>query len=243
VFAVPVESASALSAVSIVLLGFSLGMRHALDPDHVVAVAAIVSRERTLRGAALLGSLWGVGHTLTLVLVGGAIVLFDIVVPPRIALGMELSVAFMLVLLGALNVARVVRDSRASAGRHDEHGGHHEHGAALAGLDRRLGRFAIYQAARSLVVGIVHGLAGSAALALLVLGTLRNPLWALVYLLVFGAGTIAGMMLITTVLAMPFAYTARRFGRMNRWLGLFSGLLSLGFGGLLVYQISFGAAH
>jgi high-affinity nickel permease len=235
-----------IPALTVVLLGFSLGMRHATDPDHVVAVATIVSRERSLRGAALLGSLWGVGHTLTIVLVGGAIILFGIVIPPRVGLGMELSVGLMLVLLGGLNLAAVARGARVMAAEAAAGPEHHEHphpharaGGVFDRLDRRLRHVGAYQIARPLVVGVVHGLAGSAAVALLVLGTLRDPVWATAYLVVFGVGTVAGMMLITTALAMPFAYTARRFAGMNRRLGLISGLLSVAFGAFLVYRIGF----
>jgi high-affinity nickel permease len=230
----------AISVLSIVLLGFSLGMRHATDPDHVVAVTTIVARERTLRGAALLGSLWGVGHTLTIVLVGGAIVVFGVVIPTRVGLAMELSVAVMLILLGGLNVGGVARHARAVAGHAATHGPHDDHAEGpVERLDRGLGHLGVYQLVRPLVVGVVHGLAGSSAVALLVLGTIRDPRWAIAYLLVFGVGTIAGMMLITAALAMPFALTARRFSRLNRWLGLASGLLSLAFGAFLVYQIGF----
>ena len=93
-----------LTLLSIVVLGFFLGMRHATDADHVVAVTTIVSRERSVGAAALIGVLWGVGHTLTILLVGGAIILFGIVIPPRMGLTMELSVALMLILLGVLNL-------------------------------------------------------------------------------------------------------------------------------------------
>jgi high-affinity nickel-transport protein len=210
-------------------------MRHATDPDHVVAVATIVARERTLRRAALLGLLWGVGHTLTIVVVGGCIVVFGIVVPPRLGLGMELCVAAMLLLLGALNVHGVLRDERAMA----HPAGNHERSGAVGAIDRRLGHFRPFTVVRPLAVGVVHGLAGSAAVSLLVLGTVGDPAWALAYLLVFSLGTIAGMMLITTTLAVPFASTARRFERHHRWLGLVSGLLSLALGAFLVYRIGF----
>lgn len=106
----------AMSLAAVLALGFFLGMRHATDADHVVAVSTIVSRQRTLRAAAPIGMLWGVGHTLTILLVGGAILLFGIVIPPRLGLGMELSVALMLVLLGALNVRSVLRVSELSLG-------------------------------------------------------------------------------------------------------------------------------
>ena len=95
--------------VSIVLLGFFLGMRHATDPDHVIAVTTIVARQRRVGAAALIGVLWGIGHTLTIVAVGGAIIVFGVVIPPRLGLTMELSVALMLILLGLLNVAGIMR--------------------------------------------------------------------------------------------------------------------------------------
>lgn len=241
-----------ISLFSILFLGFFLGMRHATDADHVVAVTTIVSRERTLRAAAPIGAIWGLGHTVTILVVGGAIILFGIVIPPRVGLTMEFSVALMLILLGGLNLAVFTRDARALARRdrhvhagdttphdHAHDAGHRAADATLTRLDRQLGRFGAYRFVRPLVVGVVHGLAGSAAVALLVLGTIRDPLWALGYLLVFGVGTIAGMLLITTALAMPFAYAARRFDRLHRGLGVVSGLLSLAFGVFLVYEIGF----
>jgi len=249
--------------VSVILLGFFLGMRHATDADHVIAVTTIVSRQRSLTSAMAVGALWGIGHTLTILLVGGAIVLFGLVIPPRVGLTMELSVALMLILLGILTLSgRLgrVREAVSLARGHGDPGhahphrhgdyvhnhphghgpvdhGHREDQTPQAWLDRTLGQLGVYQLIRPLVVGLVHGLAGSAAVALLVLATIRDPGWAVAYLLVFGVGTIAGMMLITTAVALPFAYTARRFGHLNRHLATASGLLSLAFGLFLVYQI------
>jgi high-affinity nickel-transport protein len=252
-----------LELLPLLAFGFFLGMRHATDADHVIAVTTIVSRERSVWLAALIGSLWGAGHTLTIVAVGGAIILFGIVIPPRVGLTMEFSVAIMLVLLGVLNLTGILRWLRAGLGidRHDHplphshphahgdyvhthphgHGpddhGHAEDETPQARLDRTFGRLGLYQTMRPLIVGVVHGLAGSAAVALLVLATIRDPMWALAYLLIFGVGTIVSMMLMTTAIAVPFAYTATRFARLNHYLGLASGLLSLGFGLFLAYQI------
>jgi len=225
-----------MGLLSILALGFFLGMRHATDSDHVVAVTTIVRREKSLLSASMVGALWGLGHTLTILVVGGAIILFGIVLPARVGLTMELSVALMLVVLGALNVAGFRREVRAIQDAHD----HDEEKPAKIGLGR-------YQAIRSLIVGTVHGLAGSAAVALLVLATIRDAAWAILYLLLFGAGTVAGMMLITSALAVPLAYTASRFA-WSRHLSWMTGLLSVGFGLFLVYQIGyvdglFRAAH
>ncbi|MGH7599045.1 MAG: high-affinity nickel-transport family protein [bacterium] len=252
--------------LSIIFLGFFLGMRHATDADHVIAVTTIVSRQRTIRGAALIGILWGLGHTLTIILVGGAMIIFSVVISPRLGLSLELGVALMLIILGFLNLKGITRwiseTFSASQGRKSEihhahphsHGdyvhshvhshnpeehGHREDETPQGWLDRTFGKLGIYQVIRPIIIGVVHGLAGSAALALLVLPVIHDPLWAIAYLLVFGLGTIAGMALITTAIALPFAYTANWSVKINRYLGVASGLLSLGFGLFLVYQIGF----
>jgi ABC-type nickel/cobalt efflux system permease component RcnA len=246
-----------LEPLSAVLLGFFLGIRHATDPDHVIAVTTIVTRLRSARSAALIGLLWGIGHTLTILAVGSAIVLFEVVIPPRLGLGMEFSVALMLIGLGVWNVRGVFRrramvaDAHSHAHRHGDYVHTHDHGhgpgthghaddaTPQARLDRAFGRLGLYQVMRPLVAGIVHGLAGSATIALLVLATIRDPGWAIAYLLVFGLGTIAGMLVITVTISVPLAFTTRRLVNANRYLALASGLVSLGFGAFLAYQIGF----
>jgi hypothetical protein len=265
-------SAEVTNLASLLLIGFFLGVRHATDADHVIAIATIVSRQRSLRGSALIGAAWGIGHTLTILTVGGAIILFGIVIPARMGLVMELAVGIMLVLLGVLTLTGFsgVRGAAAppEPGYTDDGHGHgfcthdhahahgdyvhrhaHGHGAGdhghpedrtpLAWLDRRLGGLALYQWLRPLAIGIVHGLAGSAAIALLVLTAVREPAWAMVYLLLFGVGTIGGMMLITFLLSAPFAFSWSRLPRVNWHLRVASGLLSFGFGVFLVYEIGF----
>jgi len=233
------------SFVGIVLLGLFLGMRHSTDPDHVVAVSTIASLERSVGRGALIGVLWGLGHTLTIFLVGSAIILFGLVIPPRVGLSMEFSVALMLVILGVLNLTGALRwltERFTPAG----HGTARE--AALSGapgnstessLDRLMSRYGSYQVFRPFVIGLVHGLAGSAAVALLVLSTIRSPLWAIAYLLVFGIGTVIGMMLMTSAMAIPVAYTGKHFDVAGRYLSPISGIVSTAFGLFLIYQIGF----
>jgi high-affinity nickel permease len=246
-----------LAFFGVVLIGLLLGMRHSLDPDHVVAVATIVSRQRSIRHAALIGILWGVGHTLTIFLVGSAIILFGLVIPPRLGLFMEFSVALMLILLGALNLTGAMHwithrltphaeHANPNLNREEEHLGERDSqtdasasDASLGLLDRLAGRFGLYQLLRPLILGVVHGLAGSAAIALLVLSTIRVPVWAIAYLLVFGLGTIIGMMSMTVGMALPIALTGNRFSKVSGYLSYGSGLVSLAFGLFLVYQIGF----
>ncbi len=251
-----------ISFVSIIALGFFLGMRHATDPDHVIAVTTIVSQQKTVIYGALIGAIWGFGHTLTILLVGSGIILFNIVIPPRLGLAMEVSVGVMLILLGLLNISGMMPSpanrpelahagtaalphhhfnglsfgsGRSSAWIHD-YAADQEPASGMEALVRKTGSRGIL---RPLVVGIVHGLAGSAAVALLVLTTIRSPYWAVAYLLVFGIGTVAGMMLITAVIAVPFALSDGRFHRLNRAFGMLSALASLCFGLFLVYQMGF----
>jgi high-affinity nickel-transport protein len=247
--------------LSILTLGFFLGMRHATDSDHVIAVSTIVSRERDVRHAAIIGMFWGVGHSITLLVVGGAIVVFGLVIPQQLGLSLEFCVALMLIVLGAFNLRMALRAVRARSTftehEHHEHPhrhgdyihshphghapdahGHSEESMSPARLDRRFAGSRIYRALRPTIIGVVHGLAGSAAIALLVLPIIRDPLWAVMYLSIFGAGTVAGMMLITTAIAVPFSCSAR-FEFLHRHLGTAAGVVSFSFGLFLVYQIGF----
>ena len=227
-----------ISFAAIAMLGFFLGMRHALDPDHVIAITTIVSKQGTTSRAALIGAMWGVGHTMTIFVVGAAIILFNVVIPVRLGLSMELAVGAMLILLGVLSLTGTTQrlQSRFAPETAPHASAEHTH---PFWMPRPFQGFGLYNALRPLLIGIVHGLAGSAAVALLVMTTIRDPWWALAYLLLFGVGTIAGMMVITAVISTPFIHTARKYSRLNRGITLASGLLSLGFGIFIAYQIGF----
>ncbi len=200
---------SFVGALSIGVLGFLLGIRHALDPDHVVAVGTIATRNPTFGRAALVGALWGVGHTLTILLVGGAIILLRLTISPRVGLSMELAVAAMLIALGVMNIFSARHADAPSP-----------------------------SSVRPLAVGMVHGLAGSAAVALLVLTTVTDPIWAFAYLLLFGAGTVLGMVLVTAAIAIPASLAVSRLSSARRWLTLASGMISLVFGIVLARELT-----
>lgn len=216
-----------MTLFAILALGFVLGLRHATDADHVMAVSALVSRERSPRAAITLGALWGVGHTLTIVVVGGAIAVFGLVVSPVLGLSLEMSVAVMLILLGALNLTR---------GATTEHAVAHAHPVAWGAWPRTLGG-TLRRGTRSLLVGVVHGLAGSAAVALLVLTSIGEARWAPVYLGVFGCGTVVGMMLVTATMALPLKLATLRYESAERFMARATGALNLAFGLFLAYRI------
>ena len=227
-----------LAFIGIVVLGFFLGMRHATDPDHVIAVTTIVTRQRGIAKAGLIGALWGMGHTFTIFIVGSAIILFKVAIPPRVGLSMEFAVGLMLILLGILNLTGVLRWLQREFSPPVEMASRPENTTEGNRLDRTLREMGLYNALRPLIIGIVHGLAGSAAVALVVMAAISDPWWAIAYLLLFGLGTIAGMMVMTTALALPIGYTGRRFSRWNHAMTVTSGLLSVGFGLFLSFQIA-----
>ena len=227
--------------------GFLLGMRHATDADHVIAVTTILNRGRRFWDTTLIGALWGLGHTITVVVVGVLIIGFNVVIAPPVGLAMEFVVALMLIGLGILNLTGGLRSlterftppapmhAHDHAHGEDSHGHLHGHGSNR-GLVATFGR---YQLIRPVVVGLVHGLAGSAAVALLVLATIQDTGTAIAYLVIFCVGVAAGMAVLTTVIGLPFMLSRTRSVQINRWLTIGSGVLSLAFGLLLAYEIGF----
>ena len=254
--------------LGIALLGLLLGTRHATDPDHVVAVTTILSRERRLLTAMRIGAIWGLGHTVTVLAVGVGIIIFKLAIPARIGLGMEFAVALMLILLGVSSVRILICGVLVRCGiltprsepEPPVHSHSHSHGslthkhphdgdvpqspASAQNHTLPIGLFSGFAGGapllRAFCVGLVHGMAGSAAIALLVLSAIPQPLWATLYLMVFCGGTILGMALITTVIAAPFMVASMRMARVHRGLIIGSGLLSFGFGLFMALRIGIG---
>jgi hypothetical protein len=203
-----------LSLLAFTLLtSLLLGMRHATDADHVVAVSTIVSRERSVWRAASVGALWGLGHTVTILGVGGAIILFKLAISPRVGLSLEFAVAVMLIALGAFNMHGARSDAAAAGAR-----------PAVAS---------------PLVVGLVHGLAGSGAATVFVMSLIPDPAWAMAALVVFCAGTVGGMALVTAAIAAPAAFAHERMGTIQRQLRFAAGAVSFCFGLYLAHRIGF----
>jgi high-affinity nickel-transport protein len=227
-------------------LGFVLGLKHATDADHLVAVTTIVSEQRSLRRSALVGALWGVGHTAALLAAGVVVILLGYAIPEGVSTGLELAVALMIVLLGARVLYVLMRERRRVHVHAHRHGGRaHTHLHFHDDVDAHAAdeTFAHDGAAaghggaaagwRPLAVGLVHGLAGSAALTLLVLTeVVRGGSRALgfSYLFVFGLGSIGGMLLMSILIGLPFVLTGARFERINVPVRLAAGLLSVVFG-------------
>jgi high-affinity nickel-transport protein len=206
--------------LSAILLGFALGIRHATDPDHVAAIAALVARHGRIGLAARIGAAWGVGHSATILAVGGALVALRIAIEPRWALGVELLVALILIALGVANLRALGRPQQA----HPRPEVVHAHDAAEGSSRRAFG------------IGIVHGLGGSAAVALLALAAMPDTASAVVYLAIFGFGTVLGMVVLSLVLGLPLVAASRR-PLLSRWVLGGSGAVSVGVGLYLAYTV------
>jgi sulfite exporter TauE/SafE len=222
------------SAPALLALGFVLGLRHALDVDHLAAVSTIVSQRRSVWSGSLVGAVWGCGHTAALLVVGVGVIALHRAIPPGVEHALELGVACMLVALG-LNLLRTLGRGGTLHLHAHEHGGRthvhphvhrdeagHEHGPS---------------ARRPFVVGLVHGLAGSAALMLAVLATIPSPAVAVAYVVVFGAGSIGGMMAMSTLLGLPFHLVAGRAARLETWLRAATAVGSVAVGLALAWRV------
>ena len=239
------EQLAELGLLAALVLGVVLGLRHSLDPDHVVAVSTIVSEYRNPLRSFWVGVSWGLGHTTTLLLIGIVIIALRLAIPDRLALLLEFSVGIMLVGLGV----QVMYKFREKMVHQHPHG--HEENAHLhfhshtqdAGHSREhhkikgIGRPFLRK--KSYLVGTVHGVAGSAALTLLVLASIESPLAGMAYVLLFGVGSVLSMGLMTIFISLPFAFSANRLPSLNRFIQLGTGTLSILFGGFLMYEIGF----
>jgi ABC-type nickel/cobalt efflux system permease component RcnA len=233
-------------------LGFVFGLKHATEVDHIVAVSAVVSEQRKLARSILVGALWGVGHTASLVVAGVLVLALRVAISERVADWLEFGVALMIIGLGASALARSLllrrrADAHIHRHRHGDGPSHvhvhfHERGTEHAAPVAPAAPPAVHTHAlarvgfKPLVVGAAHGLAGSAALTLLVLAQIDSAALGLVYLLVFGLGSICGMMLMSALIGLPFALAARRVSGLHYGLQTVAGAVSIVFGLWYAYE-------
>lgn len=211
-------------------LGLLLGLRHALDADHVAAVSTLVTRERGIARSCLLGAFWGAGHTTALLAAGLAVVAFRLTIAPAVEAALERLVGLVLVLLGAHVLLRAVGSLAVHGHEHTHAGTTHRHPHFHLGASEPGHVHLVRFGGRPFVVGLLHGLAGSAALTLVVLSTIPSPVGALVYILVFGLGSTAGMLLLSGLVGLPMAMAARQGARVQLALQVAAGLGSAALG-------------
>jgi ABC-type nickel/cobalt efflux system permease component RcnA len=219
-------------------LGLILGVKHALDADHVIAVSTIVSEYQSLKWASLIGAFWGLGHTATLLAVGLAVILLRLTIPVRVALGLEFLVALMLIFLGVSILWRSFKADKLHLHPHEHNPKSHAHFHVHGNPQEDHAHAHPFSSMRKpFIIGMVHGLAGSATLMLLVLSTIPSAIAGLTYVAIFGLGSLGGMLVLSSVIGLPFILTARRFTLLNRWIKVVAGMASVGFGLMLGWEI------
>jgi ABC-type nickel/cobalt efflux system permease component RcnA len=233
------------SALGVLGLGLVYGLKHATEVDHIVAISTIVSEHRKLARAAIVGGLWGVGHTASLVIVGAIVLALRIAIPELVASWLEFGVALMIIGLGVVAVRRAFRS------RSDIHIHKHDHG------DQRHAHIHFHEAAdttqphshsvarislKPTLVGAMHGLAGSGALSVLVLTQIHSSALGLLYLGVFGAGSIVGMLLMSGLVGLPFVLSSRKLSGIHYRMQMIAGALSIAFGVWYAYETGIAAA-
>jgi len=227
---------------TLLLFGFFIGMRHAMEADHVAAVASLSTRSVSLGQAVKQGTVWGVGHTITLFAVGTIVLLIDTIMPERLALGLEFAVGIMLVVLGIDVIYRLIKE-RIHFHVHGHAGGTtHFHAHSHLGEqghdpDHHVHEHVQQFPLRALLVGMMHGLAGSAALILLTLESVQSLMMGILYIALFGIGSIAGMAVLSIIIAIPLHYSAKGLTWLHNGLQGVIGSATILLGGMLIYEI------
>lgn len=228
-------------AISILGLGFILGLKHALDADHLVAVSTIVSERKGFWNSSIIGALWGLGHTASLLAVGLLVIAFNFQIPPKIALRMEFAVAIMLIALGANVLWKIYRGATFHIHTHSHEGHLHIHPHFHKPVEHKehiTHHHSVPIGKKPFFVGMIHGMAGSAALMLLVLAAISSRPLALAYIGIFGLGSVGGMFLMSALIGLPFSFTSK-YERANKIIRTTAGVVSVCFGLFLAYQIGF----
>ena len=229
------ELTAELTTTSVLLLGFVLGLHHAIEADHLAAVTAIVSEKKNIFTASLVGGLWGIGHTISLFIVALIVIFLKLQISESVESKLEGVVGIMLVALGLNAIYKLVKSDRTHAHEHAHGAVTHTHlhthndESETAESHHRL-------SPRSVLVGMVHGLAGSAALMLMIVPLIPSTVVALLYIVIFGVGSIAGMMAMSLLIGLPFHFTALRFKFLNAGIRVAAGLFSLILGATIIYE-------
>ncbi|WP_423798443.1 sulfite exporter TauE/SafE family protein [Neobacillus sp. SAB-20_R2A] len=221
--------------LSILGLGFALGIKHAIEPDHVIAVSTIASQSKKLLRSSLAGVFWGIGHTATLFIIGIIIILMKGEIPEKWAMSLEFLVGIMLVYLG---VSTVLSFKSIHIHQHEHHGEEHKHVHSHTHMGKHGHKHKHKNVSylKSMVIGLIHGLAGSGAMVLLTMSTVHSVWEAAIYILIFGVGTIIGMLFFTTIIGIPFVFSSKKIG-LNKSLTQITGVISIVFGIFYMYNL------
>ena len=212
-----------ISFLSILALGFVLGIKHAIEPDHVIAVSTIASQSKKLLRSSLAGVFWGIGHTTTLLIVGVILIFMKGEIPEKWAMSLEFLVGIMLVYLG---ITTILSLKSIHLHQHEHDGEEHKHNHQHKSVSYL----------KSMLIGFVHGLAGSGAMVLLTMSTVNSAWEGAIYILIFGAGTVIGMLFFTTIIGIPFVFSVKNLN-LNKTLTQVTGVISTVFGIYYMYNL------
>ena len=238
------ENVGSLSMMAVLTIGLVFGLKHATEVDHVVAISTIVSRHKNIFHSALVGALWGAGHTASLLVVAVIVLSLRIAIPEAVSGWLELGVAIMIIGLGISALRRALRENAHVHVHQHNHDGlahshihfheqatrhepvsqsHHSHAVSRLGW-------------KPIFIGMMHGLAGSGALMLLVLTQINSSWLGFLYVATFGVGSIVGMLLMSGLIGLPFAFSSRKLTHLHQGLQTIAAVFSICFGIWYAYK-------
>lgn len=227
------------SIFAVLVIGFVIGLYHAVEADHLAAVSAIVSDKKNVFVSTLVGGLWGVGHTISLFIVGLLVIFLKLQISESVEAKLEAVVGGMLVLLGLNALRKLFTADKVHVHEHVHSGSKHAHLHIHEEAKEERSHHGL--SPKSVLVGMVHGLAGSAGLMLIVVPSIDSPYLAIGYVLIFGIGSVAGMMLMSLLMSVPMAFTVNRFEVLNKGIRVVAGVFSLVWGALMINEKLFHA--
>ncbi|TSI05782.1 sulfite exporter TauE/SafE family protein [Lysinibacillus sp. BW-2-10] len=222
-----------ISFLSILALGFVLGIKHAIEPDHVIAVSTIASQSKKLWRSSLSGVFWGIGHTATLLIVCLILIFMKGEIPEKWAMSLEFLVGIMLVYLG---ITTILSLKNIHLHQHKHDGEEHKQAHEYEGQHKHNHQLKNVSYFKSMLIGLVHGLAGSGAMVLLTMSTANSAWEGAIYILIFGVGTVIGMLFFTTIIGIPFVFSAKKLS-LNKILTQIIGVISTVFGFYYMYNL------
>lgn len=230
------EPSTEFSILTILFFGFVLGLKHAVEADHLAAVSTIVAEHKSLWSSVFIGGFWGIGHTATLLLIGALVILLKLQISASIEAKLEAVVGLMLVVLGINALRKLLQKEKIHVHKHEHEGHQHVHIHTHANEKKEVTHHFLRFSPRSILVGMIHGIAGSAALMLLIVPTIRSAPMAMLFILVFGIGSIGGMMLMSLLIGLPLHFTVGRFAFLNKGILALAGMFSFFLGIFIIYE-------
>jgi high-affinity nickel permease len=227
---------SEFSMISILLFGFLLGLKHAVEADHLAAVSTIVAERKNLWSSTVIGGFWGVGHTITLLIIGALVIFLKLQISESLETKLEAIVGIMLVILGINALRKLWQTEKIHIHEHEHEGHQHIHIHIHEKENAEETHHFLKFSPRAILIGMVHGIAGSAALMLLIVPTIKSTAIAMLYILVFGIGSIGGMMLMSLLIGLPLHFTVGKFKILNKGILGLAGVFSFCLGLFIIYE-------